>query len=361
MIKFVNQLKSSEILIYDDIGFFGITAEGFIDEIKQLNAPIVVRINSGGGSVLDGIAIHNAIARLDDVQIHIDGVAASIASYIAMAGGKVIMAENAFMMIHNPLSLAGGDAKDLRRSADLLDSMRDVLVSGYVEKSGQDEEKIIDMMAEETWLSAQEALDMGFVDEIGGSVEMAASSGEFPQHDFRNYSKFEALRNVEVIDHEKTKENTTEEINPMDEIKAELLAEQNQLLSQELDLVKEQLAKTEHDAIVASTRLALEDTLAAAKDLPELCKAVVRKSYDNAENLDGIDAAISEQSELVAELKKHISGQNEVSEVADLGPTGQAVNENEMSRELQIEQHMQENPSASYRDALLATAKNMEG
>jgi ATP-dependent protease ClpP protease subunit len=111
--QFRAQAGGAEIVIYDEIGAFGIPAKAFLDELKALGpvAELTVRINSPGGSVFDGVAIYNALKRHDAaVTVWIDGIAASIASMIAMAGDEVVMPENAMLVLHDPSGLVAGTA-----------------------------------------------------------------------------------------------------------------------------------------------------------------------------------------------------------------------------------------------------------
>lgn len=169
--------NGAEIYLYDEIGGWGVSAKDFIAEVKALTGqPIALHIHSPGGSILDGHAIYNALLRhKGGLTVQIDGLAASMASVIAMSGRPVRMAENAFLMIHNPWSVAIGDSEDMRKSADLLDKMRDGLVNIYAQKTGKEEEEIEEMMDAETWLTASEAKDQGFIDEITDKLEIAAS------------------------------------------------------------------------------------------------------------------------------------------------------------------------------------------
>jgi ATP-dependent protease ClpP protease subunit len=175
-----------EIVIYDEIGAFGIPAKAFLDELKALGpeAELTVRINSPGGSVFDGVAIHNALKRHDaPITVWIDGIAASIASMIAMAGDEVVMPENAMLMLHDPSALVLGTATAMRSMADALDKMKAGMVAAYLGKSGRDDAEIEALMAAETWLSAQEAVDLGLADRIEQPVRMAA---HFDLSRFRN-------------------------------------------------------------------------------------------------------------------------------------------------------------------------------
>ena len=166
-----------EISIYDEIGFGGVTAKDFMAEVKKFKGQhIHLRINSVGGSVIEGAAIYNALRRhKGGLTVHVDGLAASMASVIAMAGEEVYIADNAMLMIHNPWSMTMGDADDLRKEADVLDKLKNTLVNAYARKTGMEASTIASMMDEETWLDATEAVAMGFADEIEDGIEAAAS------------------------------------------------------------------------------------------------------------------------------------------------------------------------------------------
>ncbi len=185
--------KTAEILIYEQIGegFFedGIGAKRFVEDLKALGdiENIDIRINSPGGSVFEGLAIYNTLmAHKAEKTVYIDGVAASIASVIAMAGDKIIMPANALMMIHDPHALAMGDAETMRKMADMLDKTAESLVSIYKDKSGKTENEIRDKMKTETWFSAQEAIEFGICDEFTEPVKIAA---HFDLSNFKNIPK----------------------------------------------------------------------------------------------------------------------------------------------------------------------------
>jgi ATP-dependent Clp protease protease subunit len=177
--------NSGEVTIYGDIGssWWGdsITPKQFAADLKDLGDvdEITVRINSAGGAVFDGLAIRSLLKNHKaTVTTHVDGLAASIASIIAMAGDKIVMAKGAMMMIHNPAtSLWGGESKDFREVADFLDKVRDSLVEVYSARTGLSAEKLIEMMDAETWMSADEAVEMGFADEVEDGVVTASMSG----------------------------------------------------------------------------------------------------------------------------------------------------------------------------------------
>lgn len=167
---------TAEVLVYDEIGAWGVSAKQFARDLKDLGkiSQIDLRINSPGGSVFDGNAIFNQLKQHPaNVTVYIDGLAASMASVIAMAGDRIVMPENALMMIHNPWTVAIGDAEELRKNADLLDKIKDTLIGAYGRSMMTDEE-IVEMMDAETWLTGEEAVEMGFADELEQEVALAA-------------------------------------------------------------------------------------------------------------------------------------------------------------------------------------------
>lgn len=168
--------EAVEVSIYDEIGGFGVSAKDFIQEIQAYKGDrLHVRINSPGGSVIDGTAILNALTRHQGgVTVHIDALAASMASVIAMSGAPVLMAENALLMIHNPWTIAAGDADEMRKTAGLLDRLKDNIVGAYQKKTAMARERISELMDSETWLTALEAVALGFVDAIEPEVEAFA-------------------------------------------------------------------------------------------------------------------------------------------------------------------------------------------
>ena len=174
--------KQTEISIFDEIGYWGITAKQFISDLKSVDPShnILLSIHSPGGEVFDGNAIANALKRHPGgVTTQIEGLAASMASVIALVGSPVKMAANGFYMIHNPWGVALGDACDMREQADLLEKIQTGIVNAYVAKCGATVEQIQEWMDEETWFTAEEALAAGFIDEITDAHQMAASANKF--------------------------------------------------------------------------------------------------------------------------------------------------------------------------------------
>lgn len=162
-----------DVYIYDDIGESwwggGLTAKNFINELKKHKSAknITVHLNSPGGDVNEGVAIYNALKEHGaEIEMRIEGLAASIASIIAMAGDKIVIHDNAFVMIHDPWTLAMGASDDLRKTAELLDKVKGTLVTTYAQRTGQDEDTISQKMADETWFTGEEAVEFGLADEV---------------------------------------------------------------------------------------------------------------------------------------------------------------------------------------------------
>jgi ATP-dependent Clp endopeptidase proteolytic subunit ClpP len=172
--------QSVDVYIYDAIGdyYTGTDASSFVKQLQTIKAAkINLHINSPGGSVFDGVAIYNALrAHSAEVTTHIDGLAASIASVIALAGDKVLIAENAMIMIHNPSAFVFGESDYLRKQADVLDQIAETLITTYASKTGEDREAIKAAMAAETWYTAKEAIAAKLADEVTAPLQAVACS-----------------------------------------------------------------------------------------------------------------------------------------------------------------------------------------
>lgn len=181
VIEYNAAAKTATVYIYEDIGdswLGGISAKDFakaLDALGKLNK-INVRINSAGGSVFEGLTIYNLLrTNAARVEVDIDGLAASIASVIAMAGDEVRIADNAMMMIHKPWIVAAGTADDLREQATVLDKVEETLVDTYLTRTGpESRDKIMELVKAETWLTATEARDLGLADVVTEEIDMAA-------------------------------------------------------------------------------------------------------------------------------------------------------------------------------------------
>jgi ATP-dependent Clp protease protease subunit len=156
-----------ELLIYEDIGtdFFGdgVSAKSVKEQLDSFTGDLSIRINSFGGDVFEGHTIYNLIKNYDGAKtVHIDGIAASAASVIAMAGDEIRMPVNAMLMIHNPYTLAMGDSAEMTRTAERLDQVKQTIVNVYTDKTGIDAGEVSEMMTAETWMDADQAFNLGF-------------------------------------------------------------------------------------------------------------------------------------------------------------------------------------------------------
>ena len=144
-----------------------ITPQVFKDELESDNGDIEVWINSIGGDVMAATQIYNMLKSYKGkVMIKIDSLAASAASVIAMAGDEVLMSPLSLLFIHNPLTVAAGNADDMQKAIDMLDEVKESIINAYELKSGLSRAKISHMMDCETWLSAKKAVELGFADSI---------------------------------------------------------------------------------------------------------------------------------------------------------------------------------------------------
>jgi ATP-dependent Clp protease protease subunit len=157
------------VYLYDVIDpYWGIGADEFVRELSAISAGTIhLRINSPGGDVFDGRAIATAVAQHPShVVAHIDGLAASAASYVAIAADAVRIADGAMVMVHNAWTLAFGNKTDLRGLADVLEKIDGTIAADYARKTGKSLDEIVAWMDAETWFTAAEALDAGLVDAI---------------------------------------------------------------------------------------------------------------------------------------------------------------------------------------------------
>lgn len=194
-VRAAGEPTAAEVFIYGNIGDRwdenGVVAADLVRELSALDVEeITVRINSFGGSVTDGLAIYNGLRRhRAAIAVHIDGVAISIASLIAMAGDTITMAENAQMMIHAPWTIAIGNSKDMRDQADVLDRYARAMGSSYSSKSTLSPDECLALLTDgqDHWYSAKEALAVGFADVVGEPVAIAASlAGSFDLSRFQS-------------------------------------------------------------------------------------------------------------------------------------------------------------------------------
>lgn len=193
-VKASSSPKTGELIIYgaiysEQLFEDDITPKVIRDELKALGEldEIKVFINSPGGNAYAGNAIYNILKQHPaKVTVHIDGLAASAASVIAMAGDKVVIPQNGLIMVHRAWTIMLGNAEEMRKEADTLDRIDMSLVAAYQAKTGLEPGKIIELMTEETWMNADEAVELGFADETAEPVDVAACADPEVMKAYRN-------------------------------------------------------------------------------------------------------------------------------------------------------------------------------
>lgn len=175
----------ADVLIYDEISWDGISADVFQRELGSVQArQLNVHINSPGGSVFDGIAIANTLAAHPaNVTVYVDGLAASIASVIAMAGDRVVMMPRSQMMIHDASGICLGNAADMADMAALLDKQSDNIAAAYADRAGGTADEWRARMREETWYTAEEAVEAGLADEVAPSRRQREDDPQMTQRE----------------------------------------------------------------------------------------------------------------------------------------------------------------------------------
>lgn len=173
----------AELLLYDEIGGFGTYAEDFLAELKAVTAPkLRVKVNSPGGAVFEGVALANALrSHPAEVTVQVDGIAASIASVIAMAADRVVVQPQAMLMVHDASGVCLGNAQDMTDMAALLDKISDNIADAYVAKAGGTRDEWRQVMKAETWFNAEEAVEAGLADEVVSSKKQAQPDEAEPE------------------------------------------------------------------------------------------------------------------------------------------------------------------------------------
>jgi len=227
-LEFKAEGNNAELKIYGDIGdnFWkdeedkSVVSvkdlEAFLNENKNL-ATIDIYINSNGGSVFDGIAMYNMLKRHKAYKrVYIDGFACSIASVIAMVGNKIVMPKTSMMMIHNPWTVAMGNAEELRKVADDLEVVGEVIKHAYLDKGNLTEEKLSELMNAESFLTAEQCFEYGFCTQVGDETEGSVQSVETALNEYQNLyanklANLESIKNaIKSIDDVRTEEIATE-------------------------------------------------------------------------------------------------------------------------------------------------------
>jgi HK97 family phage major capsid protein/ATP-dependent Clp endopeptidase proteolytic subunit ClpP len=187
--------KVTEIYIMDEISRWGDSAQSLVQQIRAISDSTRIKLHlfSPGGDVMEGNEIYNALkAHKGGVDVEIGAFCASIATLIACCGEKVTMPKNGWYMVHNPWTFAMGEAAEFRKMADILDKMKGNLADVYVAKTGKDKDKVCQLMTDETWMTAQEAKDHGFIDEVVDveDEEVETVAARFDLSGFRNCTRF---------------------------------------------------------------------------------------------------------------------------------------------------------------------------
>ena len=274
--------KPADVYIFDEIGTYGITAQEFITDIKDLkDTPINLRINSLGGDVFDGMAMYNVIKRREaKTTVYIEGIAASIATIISLGADEVVMAENSLFMIHNAWGGTMGEAKDMRKTAETLEKITGELTDIYRKKTGLSYDALAEMMDEETWLNANEALEMGFIDTISDSIKVAA---KYDVSKFKNITQEEIQNKLSININNKKMTNELKEWfnNKVEEIVTAVkgdvkvsadVAEQTAITVNlgDNDEIKNKISEFESSKIELSNKISLlEEELVASKGTNE--------------------------------------------------------------------------------------------
>jgi ATP-dependent Clp endopeptidase proteolytic subunit ClpP len=296
-----------EILIYDVIGSFDLTAKNVIEQLNDANGEdILVRINSVGGDVFEGMAMYNALKKYEgNVKIEIEGLSASMASIIMLAGDEVSASENSLIMVHNPSAGVMGESKDLNKRAELLDKMKSQMVTIYKGKSTISEEEIISMMDEETWFTADEAMAVGLIDNVTEAIKVAA------HFDLKTITN----KIPEWVSEKYTNQNNTE----MEEVKNMF----EELKSAIASFVNSKTEENKADDVIvniADDESIKEQIVGFSEKLGELEN--VNTELDASKSLiatmeETIASMEVEKSELEAEINKHNATPSEIQETAD--------------------------------------------
>jgi len=322
----------TEIFIYDEIGGWGIDAKEFIDEFRAIKTNnITLRINSPGGSVFDGNAIYNVIAQSNkNVEVFIDGLAASMASVIALAGKKVYMPENGFFMIHNPWTVLAGDSKSLRKEADLLDKIRETISGIYQRVTGQTSEVVNEWMDDETWFTGKEAMKAGFITGLIPAIEVSQCAItddkilENAPDGVLNWIKDKAPVSVGATGNNPTEQENDE----MEDVTPKILDEANKdneivnALEAERDALKVELATMKAEQEFEAVQDEIYDIVEASA-LPTPAKEDIVAKFVEANTVEDVQGEVDRIMTLLDLCKAEAPK----AEVTDLGLDSASVND----------------------------------
>ena len=314
--------KDGSLLLYGDIGDFwdDMDALSVVKQLESINdSDIVVRIHSGGGLITEGLAIYNRLRESKaQVTVHIDGIAASMASVVAMAGDLIIMPENALMMIHKPWNFMQGDAEEMRKAADVLDVFEESLLKIYMDRTNLSKEQLQSMLAEETWLTAQEAIELGFADELSEPIKAAASI------DLEKFNRIpdDKIKGIFSYEAKASKNAQIREVSKMsDKVKVE--ATESKVVD----------SKNKVETPMIDTKAIAEDAIKAERQRASEIKNIGIKASLTNEQVDQmiddgftVEQASAKALDIVAKNNKESEGINRVSVSAPQGAKDAMLN-----------------------------------
>lgn len=323
--KFKASAGSAEIDLYSDV--FPGTAKYLRDQLKSFGeGPVTVCLNSPGGDVLEGVAIYNVLNARGNVKMRVEGLAASIASIIMMAGKEIEVCSGAFVMVHNPWAMSMGESDDLRSTADVLDKMKKSMVSIYAKRTGLSDDEVVALMDDETWMTAEEAVEKGFADTVldGPGASAKASLGSCAQYFAKVPTSLKAEQSSAAVNKESVM--TEEEKKKMEALEAQVAALTKALEAKKAEEEEEEEEEEEPAAQAPASAKALVDT---TKALADANKEIVRmrKHLDALAKKDfetKVDSAIK-SGKLMPALKAWALSQTESTFDSYLASMGDAV------------------------------------
>ncbi|QIE84965.1 head maturation protease, ClpP-related [Pseudomonas nitroreducens] len=314
--------KSIEIYIYGEIGFWGITSADFIRDLKAVDdgtSPVLVHFDTIGGDLFDGIAIHNALRGLGErCTARIDGACFSAGSVAACGAHRVEMADNALFMIHNPWTFAAGDSEDLRKVADMMDQAFEGIVASYQHRAlNVDDAELRRMINDETWLTAPEAKEKGFVDEVLGAAEPVGINASLGKVLNRYLNTPDAARKLLAAEKPKPAPKNEPDDNPNDppagpetaELAAELATEcASAGLSDSMPYLIKACGLTDRPSMQAVVARAKEvKAVCVLAKFPDEAKALIEQGLDgNGARLKLYDKVAARSSQVEIDNKSQV-------------------------------------------------------
>lgn len=316
-VSYVNETKNTlDIILHDEIGFFGTQSGEFLQLLKDnANVKVInIDINSPGGRVADGISIYNSLKEHSaTVNVKISGVAASMASVVAMAGDNIEMPETAMMMIHKPLIpfMTDADARKLRTQADALDKMETSIIKAYQTHMTDSADAIGKMLAATTWFTAEEAKDAGLTDKVTDEVVDALNYFDYNTY---NYGEVPAA----VLDRY--------DINRDDSLEGLEDPVEKTMVIKFIDAVKKQLNSNKEPNTMADNKVE-EKTANENKELKEKNEALTTENaalkQSNTDRVEAEGKASAEQRK--KEFTEHLNGLVEEGKIKPIEVGGQAA------------------------------------